>query len=563
MNIFPHPDAIPGNPDAPGGPDKGSPSGEDRFVAEREALARILDSGEFQRSPNLEKILTYLCTQFFLGKSHLVKEYSIATEACNRRGDFDPKQDAIVRVEMHRLRKRLKEYYDSRGAADLLRISIPTKSYVPEFEKLASPMVASGLISEAIEEVPEEGIEQYQPLVEASGPTRRKPASFWVMVLALIFGLSFAAFKLLPGSNKVAQDKKSPEVASAAAVVPPVLATDPVVTNEADQTVGLSEIRILAGRPKGRYPDRYGVVWQGDDYYRGGSAVAVESKVHSRGFDSNLFSNMREGDFFYDIPLRQASYEMLLLFAETTFGEGNSLGGDESPRSFHVVVNNNTVISNLEVMADAHDVNASTAKLLKDVRPDKDGKLHLHFQSTLSGKAFVNAIVIRPGIVGKIKPIRIVCRPNLYRDSDNNIWEPDHFFRGGVQITRPTGSSALPKDPDLVKGERYGKFSYTIPVPPGKYQARFYFTEYWFGADRPGKGGVGSRVFDVFCNFRPLLTNFDILQRDSKNPSIVETFHGLVPNLDSKLIFEFAPKVNYAMLNALEIAEDDAVLGSH
>ena len=34
----------------------------------------------FQRSPNLEKILAYLCGQYFAGKGQLIKEYSIATD---------------------------------------------------------------------------------------------------------------------------------------------------------------------------------------------------------------------------------------------------------------------------------------------------------------------------------------------------------------------------------------------------------------------------------------------------------------------------------------------------
>ncbi len=562
MNAFPLPNAKHGDPNLGVESNLDSAHVEEGFVEEREALTRILDSGEFQRSPNLEKILSYLCNQYFQGKSNLVKEYSIATEACNRRADFDPKEDAIVRVEMHRLRKRLREYYDSRGAAEPVRISIPAKSYVPEFEKVNAGMESAAVqkldlvdesaampvvfdISKSLTATP--SLELAREEVQASPGT----AMYWFAALAVISGLGYTAYKFRPTQNEVVQEQqliKAVSTADIAAV--------------ADPTASISEIRLLAGRPKGRYPDRYGVIWQGDEYFRGGAAVPVEAKVHTRGIDPNLFANMREGDFYYDIPLAQASYELLLFFAETTYGEANSFGGDQSPRSFHILVNNKEAISNFEVMADAHDPNASTAKLLKDVHPDKDGKLHLHFQATSTGKAFLNAMVIRPGIPGKIKPIRIVCRPNGYRDSYNQLWEPDHFYRGGVQITRPTGA-ALPRDSDLVKGERYGKFAYTIPVPPGKYQARLYFWEYWFGADRPGKGGVESRLFDVFCNFRPLLTNFDILKREPKNQYVVEVFHGLTPNLDSKLIFEFSPKANYALLNAIEIAEDDAVLQSH
>ena len=525
-------------------------------IQEREALARILASGEFQRSPNLESILIYLCNQYFSGTSHLVKEYLVATEACNRGEDFDPKKDAIVRVEMHRLRKRLREYYESRGALEPVRISFPTKSYVPEFETVFGAAAEASEAAAGVEPRmdAEPDVVGGETGAESPPPKKRRAVPAWVLAIAGVCGIGLLLPRFLPstesepGGVSARQEQKGslPEAPAPELVPAPVSG---------------GEIRILAGRPKGRYPDRYGVVWQGDEYFHGGKAVAIEAEVRSRGFDSNLFSGKREGDFQYDIPLPPGPYELLLLFAETSFGEGNAIGAG-TLRTFHITINGTVALENLDVTADATDLNAATAKLLKDLRPAKDGKLHLRFDSSLTGKAFVNAFVVRPGVTGKMKPIRIVCRPHAYTDSYNNVWEPDRYFRGGVQITRPTGA-ALAKDPDLVKGERYGKFSYTIPVPPGKYQARLFFWEYWFGPEGPGKGGPGSRIFDVFCNFRPLLSGLDIIQRNPKEKYIVQVVHGLTPNLDSKLIFEFSPKANNALLNAIEIAEDDATLEAH
>ncbi|MBM3763475.1 MAG: hypothetical protein FJW36_24975 [Acidobacteria bacterium] len=265
---------------------------------------------------------------------------------------------------------------------------------------------------------------------------------------------------------------------------------------------------------------------------------------------------------FFNKFLNPGTYELTLLFAETSFTEGNVFGGGETNRQFHILINGRTELSGLDILADAHDTNTATARVFKDVYPAKDGKLHIHFQPSLTGKAFVNAILIRPGVPGKIRPIRIVCRPTIHRDSLNNLWEPDHYYRGGTQITRPTGASSL-RDPELFRGERYGKFTYSIPVPPGKYQARMFFTEYWWGPDRPGLGGIGSRVFDVFCNFRPLLSSFDIIKRSPKDRYLIETFRNLEPNLASQLVFDFEPRANYALLNAIEIADESDTLPPH
>ena len=517
------------------------------YVKERQALERLLASGEFHRSPNLEKILSYLCKQYFLGQGNQIKEYTVATEALARREDFDPKRDSIVRVEMHRLRRRLKEYYAGRGAEDLLRITIPDKSYVPEF--------VPAQLGIALRETPVEVVQV--PALEPQSTwylvQRQLAPKTSILIVTSLILLLFAGIYWTQRRNSEVAPLPAAAANAASGAAPGASASE---SRSPAWSGGGSEFRILAGHAKGRYPDRYGVVWQGDDFFTGGKSTAVEGEVHARGMDPNLFANVREGDFSYEIPLSPGVYELTLYFAETSFGEGNVFGGGETTRQFHVFINGKNVLTNFDVLADARDPNTATSRLFKDVRPDKDGKLKLKFASGAAGKAFVNAISLRPGIEGSLRPIRMVCRPHIYRDAQSDLWEPEHYFRGGTQITRPTSPPAV-KDPDLFRGERYGKFSYAIPVVPGKYQAKLYFAEYWWGQNRPGlTGGTGSRVFDVFCNFRPLLGNFDILKRNPKDGVAVEAFRGLEPNLDSKLVFDFEPRVNYALLNAIEITEE-------
>ena len=83
---------------------------------EKSELEHLLTSGIFDRSPGLAQLLTYVCNKYFEGSSAELKEYSIAVEALGRSAAFDQKKDAIVRVQFHRLRDRLKEYYQADGA---------------------------------------------------------------------------------------------------------------------------------------------------------------------------------------------------------------------------------------------------------------------------------------------------------------------------------------------------------------------------------------------------------------------------------------------------------------
>src|SRR5438270_342930 len=103
------------------------------FHRERHELDAILASGILNRAPNLAHLLSYVCAKYFEGAAEQIKEYNIAVEALGRPADFDQKRDSIVRVEAHRLRKRLREYYEADGASHPIRIDIPPGQYIPRF----------------------------------------------------------------------------------------------------------------------------------------------------------------------------------------------------------------------------------------------------------------------------------------------------------------------------------------------------------------------------------------------------------------------------------------------
>jgi hypothetical protein len=121
----------------------------DRFERERGELEAILSSGIFDRAPNLASFLQYICRKCFDGESAEIKEYSVAVEALGRPPSFDPKRDSIVRVEAHRLRKRLKQYYETAGAGHPVRINFAAGSYVPEFVDQSPPEAASPTVEVA------------------------------------------------------------------------------------------------------------------------------------------------------------------------------------------------------------------------------------------------------------------------------------------------------------------------------------------------------------------------------------------------------------------------------
>jgi hypothetical protein len=123
-----------------------------------------------------------------------------------------------------------------------------------------------------------------------------------------------------------------------------------------------------------------------------------------------------------------------------------------------------------------------------------------------------------------------------------------------ASVTHPLLQSP---DPDLFASERYGHFSYAIPVDTrGRYQLVLHFAEHYFGSGAPGNGGVGSRTFNVICNGETLLANFDVFKEAGSLREVTKTFHHLKPSPQGKLNLTFEPIVNNATISGIEVLDE-------
>lgn len=569
---------------------------------ERSELEAVLASGVLARAPRQAKLLAYVCSEHFAGRGDQLKEYNLATEVLGRPVEFDQARDAIVRVEIYRLRKKLREYYLSAGATHELQIVMQPGQYVPRFVRreespyrqdqqaesevaAAQPVpdsVAGATVESTIpvsEKVEKDRFSSVAPAeidsLAASGPLRHppepparvepgvaRPARFPHQRLALPLSLiavagmlGLLAMRLRPGAKRAATAANTPAAPQTGTPGPAAAPADTV--------------RIRSGYFKGNYIDRAGNVWQSDRYYSGGEALAEPRQYIARTLNPAMFQTMRSGQFSYDIPLPPGNYELRLYFCETHYGPDTISGGGETSRLFDVFMNGRPLLHIFDIIKDAGGDNIADVRAFKDVHPAGDGKLHLSFQSLIDAP-ILNGLEITPAPPGRINPIRIVAQENSYTDHAGNVWQPDEYARGGqfaVHVHREPVSGTL--DPDLYVGERFGNFDYAIPVPPGRYAATLYFAETYWGTDnqRPGQalpdyrgspeGGAGSRVFDVYGNGRVLLKDFDIFKEaDGASRAVIRTFHNLEPDGEGKLVFRFVPARDYACVNAIEIVDE-------
>lgn len=94
------------------------------------ALERFQGSRTLSRADQLRGLVGYLREAVAQDDAALFTEWVIGTQFFQRRG-FDPRQDTIVRAQMHRLRMKLDEYYRTEGEAETERVRFEKNSYRP------------------------------------------------------------------------------------------------------------------------------------------------------------------------------------------------------------------------------------------------------------------------------------------------------------------------------------------------------------------------------------------------------------------------------------------------
>src|SRR5215510_277674 len=107
--------------------------------AVRDQLDRIVKSGAFHQSRRRQRFLEYIVNETLAGRGELLKGYNIALAVFDRTDTFDSNVDPIVRMAAGRLRDRLREYYETDGRDDPVRIELPKGTYTPQIEFRQAP----------------------------------------------------------------------------------------------------------------------------------------------------------------------------------------------------------------------------------------------------------------------------------------------------------------------------------------------------------------------------------------------------------------------------------------
>ncbi|MGA3161493.1 MAG: malectin domain-containing carbohydrate-binding protein [Terracidiphilus sp.] len=509
--------------------------------AQRAELNAVLRSEHFVRAPALAHLLSYLCEKLFAGEARQIKEYSVGVEVFRRGDSFDQNADSIVRVEANRLRKRLAEYYSTEGASHPLHIAIPVGQYVPQFNS-ADPRLAQG--TTASQGSGRLGVVSVASLHAVTRFFRAGRWTWWLVaalaLLSLGLGCALLILRQMTQTPPAAESNKPFALPEESQLGPPLG----------------EEVRILAGAGRS-FVDHAGKLWNADAWFEGGSAVKSSVQHIWRTQDPDFYRTSRQGQFRYAIPLKKGIYELRLHFAETVYGPESTGTGGEGSRLMTVRANGKTLLTRFDVVADAGASRTADVKLFTDLTPAPDGLLHLEFDGDDGGQATLSAIEILPGFRGHIRPVRVLARQTPYYSNDSHWWSPDNYFQGG-QLAAYTAPVRGTDDPELYETERWGNFSYAIPVSQGTYSLVLHFAVRHGDWDQPSSPSGENRepvahVFDVFCNGNALLKNFNPAREARQTDVVIRKVTDLKPNAQGKLLLSFVPLDGYATVTGIEV----------
>lgn len=490
------------------------------FEAERAELECVAEA--LARSPRLSRLLRYMAEKLFSGEVDQLSEYNIATEVLGRsKTVFNAGEDAIARVETHRLRKRLAEFYESEGRTHPIQVTLPAGTYVPVFVRKSAAEPSPALPNPVQTTDLDSPDQDVQSSRQNTSGWKYPAIAAGLVLLALGLSLYLHAGRATSGGG----------LAAASAPVSPGSGGSP------------SPIRLMAGYSGAPRTDSAGRVWSPDQYSSGGGAWQRVPGFIARTSVPFLFELSRTGDFSYNIPLNPGSYELHLFF---------STPSSDTVGTFDVAINGENVLQGFDINEDALGQDIADERVFRGVSPGKDGFLRINFSSAM-GPPTLNGIEVLPSVSHALLPVRLIMQTTPLTDRKGQVWFPDNYFMNGhlANQTHPLLNSS---DPDLFSGERFGHFTYAIPVDArGTYTLILHFAEFYFSAAASGTHG---RLFNVMCNGQVLLDHFDIFKEGGSLHEVTKTFRHQKPSAQGKLNLTFEPIVNNATISGIEVLDE-------
>ncbi len=333
---------------------------------------QIRETGALGRSEPVRKLFDYLVQSSLEDRSP--KEAEVAAAVFSRRADFDANQDAVVRVYVHKLRRKLETLYAGPRAGQAHRLTIPRGEYRLIVEHRPEPASAAAPIVGPV-------------IVPGIVPVRRG----WVLALAAI-----ALILLSSGATWLCLEASRPQAVKDLDHVRHGPVWAPLLANRFPTLVVVGDYYIFGESDDGMQVNR----------------LVREYSVNSEGeLDDFLMAHPDKVSHYMDLDLRYlpvgAAYALRDVLPVLTAGKGGPvkviLASDLTPQMLKT--NNIVYVGYFSAMGVLRDAAFAGSRFSIGETYDDliDGRTHHHYDSQGGGPDSNGAMYVDYGYVSTFK----------------------------------------------------------------------------------------------------------------------------------------------------------------
>ncbi len=242
-----------------------------------------------------------------------------------------------------------------------------------------------------------------------------------------------------------------------------------------------------------------------DAYFSGGSVSKATALSIGGTADDYLYQTGRHGSSFaYNFPTGNGSYDVVLHFAETYWG--NTVPGGIGSRKFHVNMEGVRRLTDYDVFARAGGALRVAQETFRvNVA---DGTLNVAFLKGAADNPAIKAIEVLPAG----SALTINSGGAAYTTGAGKRFSADSYYASGSVSSIVGGEIANTTDDALYRNARVGSsFSYGLPSGNGTFNVTLHFAETFWG--NRAAGGAGSRKFNVYVENVKRLSDYDVFAK--------------------------------------------------
>jgi ELWxxDGT repeat protein len=265
---------------------------------------------------------------------------------------------------------------------------------------------------------------------------------------------------------------------------------------------GATAFRVNAGGNAFSTIDRRNFL--ADGYFSGGVVSSTITQEIMGTADDYLYQTGRHGSSFsYNFPTGNGSYDVVLHFAETYYG--NTAPGGVGSRKFHVNMEGVRKLTDYDVFARAGGP-LRVAQETFSVTVD-DGTLNVAFLKGTANNPAVKAIEVLPAG----SALALNSGGAAFTTTAGKQFYPDSYYAYGRVSSISSGDIVNTTDDELYRNARVGVFSYGLPSGNGTFDVVLHFAETYWGSR--ASGGIGSRKFNLYVENVKRLSDYDIFAK--------------------------------------------------